>query len=95
MALKRIGPMSFAKLSGMLYALLGFLFGAIYSLAAMAGAAIPNSSTGAGFGAIVGINAIVIFPILYGGFGFVLSLIGAWLYNLVAGWVGGIEMELR
>ena len=35
------------------------------------------------------------FPVLYGGVGFVATLIGAWLYNVVAGLVGGIEMDLQ
>ena len=33
-------------------------------------------------------------PIMYGVFGVVGGAIGAALYNLVAGWVGGIEVEL-
>jgi hypothetical protein len=37
----------------------------------------------------------VALPILYGGMGFVMTLIGAWLYNILAGFVGGIEMDLQ
>jgi hypothetical protein len=33
-------------------------------------------------------------PILYGVLGFIFTAIGCALYNLVAGWVGGIEVEL-
>ena len=43
----------------------------------------------------LGVGAIVFFPILYGCMGFVATLIGAWLYNVVAGLVGGIEMDLQ
>ena len=34
-------------------------------------------------------------PLLYGLMGFVGSLIGASLFNLAAGWVGGIELETQ
>ena len=34
-------------------------------------------------------------PIMYGLMGFVMGAIGALIYNLIAGWVGGIEMELE
>ncbi len=95
MVVKRIGPLSFAKVSGILYAILGVFFGGIFSLAALAGSVASNTSGSAGFGAFVGIGAILIFPVLYGGLGFVFTLLSAWLYNVVAGWVGGIEMDLQ
>ena len=37
MIIKRIGPMSIARLSGMLYAVMGLVFGGIISLIALAG----------------------------------------------------------
>jgi hypothetical protein len=43
----------------------------------------------------MGVGAIVFLPILYGGCGFVFTLLGAWLYNAVAGLVGGVEMDLQ
>lgn len=33
-------------------------------------------------------------PILYGICGFIFTAIGCAIYNLVAGWVGGVEVEL-
>ena len=39
----------------------------------------------------MGIGMLVIFPLLYALFGFVFTLIGAWVYNLVAARIGGIE----
>jgi hypothetical protein len=94
MVIKRINPMSFAKVSGTLYALMGLLIGAMFSLIGLVGGAASNESMGMGFGAIMGVGAIIFFPILYGILGFVFSLIGAWLYNIVAGMVGGIEFEV-
>jgi hypothetical protein len=34
-------------------------------------------------------------PVIYGVLGFISGLIGALLYNLLAKWVGGFELELE
>jgi hypothetical protein len=33
-------------------------------------------------------------PVLYTLFGFVFTFLGAWLYNGIAGWIGGIEFTM-
>lgn len=33
-------------------------------------------------------------PLLYAAFGFVFTFLGAWIYNGVASWVGGIEFTI-
>ena len=95
MIIKLIGPVSCANIAGKLYAILGLVFGGIFSLAALAGGFASNTSGGAGLAAMIGVGAVVVFPILYGGIGFVATLIGAWLYNVIAGLVGGVEMDLQ
>ena len=94
MIVKRIGPMSLAKLSGALYALIGFIIGAIVSAVSVIGGAMGGSEAGM-MGMIFGAAAVVLVPLLYGCMGFVMSLIGASLFNLVAGWVGGIELDTQ
>jgi hypothetical protein len=42
---------------------------------------------------IGGIGALIFLPIMYGIFGFIAGVIGAFLYNVIAGVVGGIEIE--
>ncbi len=42
---------------------------------------------------LFGAAAATLVPLVYGGLGFVMTLIGASLFNLVAGWVGGVELE--
>jgi hypothetical protein len=91
MIVKRIGPMSLAKLSGTLYALIGLIIGAIVSAVSIIGGAMGGSDPGM-VGLLFGAAAVVLVPLLYGCMGFVMSLIGASLFNLVAGWVGGIEL---
>jgi len=38
---------------------------------------------------------LIILPIFYGVVGFIAGAIGAALYNLIAGMVGGIEIEVE
>jgi hypothetical protein len=95
MVVKRIGPLSVAKNVAVLYAVLGIIIGAIVSLGAMAGAFADDSGVGAGIAGIIGIGAIVAFPILYACLGFFGSLIAAVLYNMVASMVGGVELEVE
>ncbi len=96
--IRRLGVLSVAKLQGTLYALLGLLAGAVFALFSLFGAAIGSSmgsdSHGSLFGAVLGVGAIVFFPVVYGLLGFVVGLLAAALYNLVAGITGGIEIEL-
>jgi len=61
------------------------------SLTGMAGADAP---TGRMLGLGMGFAAIIVFPILYGIVGGVGGAIGALMYNLVAGWVGGLEVDI-
>ena len=91
MVIRRIGPISCAKIAGVLYAVIGLVLGGIFSLAALGGA-FPE---GGGFPFIFGAGAIVVLPLFYGCLGFVFTLISAWLYNVLAGLVGGIELDLQ
>ena len=47
MVVKRVQPLSCAKIAGTLYAILGLVFGALFSLAAAAGAFASDSGEGA------------------------------------------------
>ena len=38
-----------------------------------------------------GTGMLIIFPFAYLIFGFIFTVIGAWIYNIAANWVGGIE----
>lgn len=97
MILKRIGVMSCGKMLGVLYALMGLIFGAIFSLLSLVGAmaGMASGEDQAVFGLFFGVGAIVILPILYGIFGFLGGLLSAFLYNVVAGFAGGIELGLE
>lgn len=91
MILRRIDPVSTAKVAGILYALLGVLIGLFMALFG----SLFDAASGGGFGGSFGVAAIFIFPVMYGIIGLIGGLISAFLYNLVAGWVGGIEVEFE
>ncbi len=92
MVVKRIGPMSVAKITGTLYALIGLIAGAVISAVSVVGGAFGGGDAGL-VGIVFGAAAVILLPLVYGGVGFVMTLIGAGLFNLVAGWVGGIELQ--
>jgi hypothetical protein len=94
MIIRRIGPVSFAKLAGALYAIIGFIIGGMLSLAALAGAFGGNSAPRP-FPAVFGLAAVVILPVLYGCLAFVMTLISATLYNVLAGTLGGVELDIQ
>jgi hypothetical protein len=99
MVIKKIGPLSCAKIVGTLYVFVGLLMGVFFSLAAMAGLFASDSADAQNMapflGAFIGVGSIILFPIMYGCIGFISALIGAWLYNVLAGVVGGVQLEVQ
>ena len=93
MVVNRVGPVSCARITGTLYAFLGLIIGGCFSLIAMVAGAAAGKDIPFG-GVMFGIGAIVFFPVLYAVIGFVGTLIFAWLYNVVAGMVGGVELDV-
>jgi hypothetical protein len=92
---KSVGVISVAKMLGCLYALIGILIGAIFSLVALAAPAARGPAGAPGFpNLLFGVGAIIAIPIFYGVLGFIGGLISGGLYNLLAGMIGGIELEL-
>jgi hypothetical protein len=95
MIIKRVDPVSCAKIAGTLYAIFGVVVGGIVSLVALAGGFGSNTSAPAAIRAIIGVGSVVVFPIFYGSMAFVAALTGAWLYNVLAKAVGGIQLEVQ
>ena len=96
MILQRIDPGSCGKVLGSLYAVLGFLFGVFVSLVSLVGAVAPRVDfQGMVVPSVLGLGALIIFPVVYGLIGWILGMIGAALYNVVASFVGGIEIDIR
>jgi hypothetical protein len=90
---KSVGVMSVAKIMGLIYGCMGLIFVPIFLIAGVAGSVAGDKS--AMLGGVIGIVLAILMPVLYGGMGFVAGAIGALLYNLFAGWVGGFELKLE
>jgi hypothetical protein len=79
---------------------MGLTIGSIITLVSLAGgfataAFAANPSARPAAFAFAGVWAVVLLPVLYGVFGFVFTLIGAALYNLIARGVGGIDITIQ
>ncbi|GAC1524737.1 MAG: hypothetical protein NVS3B11_25640 [Collimonas sp.] len=81
--ISRISPVQTAKVMALLYFAISLpmiaLMGLFYAF--MPG---PKASIGMMF----------MLPFLYAIFGFIFTVFGAWIYNLVAKWIGGIEFTV-
>ena len=93
MVIRRVGALSCARVAGVLHLIMGFVFGAFVSLFASGGAMAGQQVWPLG-GMLFGTGAIVVLPIFYGLLGFVMTLIGATLFNLIVGITGGIEVDV-
>jgi hypothetical protein len=97
MIIRRIAPLSCAKIAGVVYCALGLFFGAIVSVFSLLGSAFSSAQTRSVFpaaGLFLGIGAIVVFPIFYAVIGFLSAFVFAWIYNVVASRIGGIEIDI-
>ena len=90
---KKIGTASLAKMLGAVYAAIGFLVGLFVS--AFSAILMFFGGQNAGLaGIVLGVGAVIIFPIFYGILGVIFGSIIAIVYNAVADRIGGIEVEL-
>ena len=105
--LETVGVLSSAKLLASLMALAGLAAGILYSF----GGAIFDvlvtkgwvtsassgtwSTPGVSWGTALAFLALLGMPIIFATSGFIAGAVGAFLYNLVARWVGGIELHLE
>lgn len=100
MIVKRIRPFSLARVMAAIYAAIGLVIGAIFAAMSVFGAAVGTLAQmhGGGepwMGAFIGILALVGAPIFYGLLGFLGGLFTAAVYNLAAGGLGGVELEVE
>ena len=89
--IQRVGVAQLAKVMGVLYLLLGIVF-LVFML--VFSRAMPGAPGGAfpGFG--YGMGMIVLLPVFYAILGVVFGALTAALYNVVAGMLGGVEIDL-
>ena len=98
MVIRKVGIGSAVKVGGVLYALLGLVFGICFALFAMVFGAATTAASGdmpPWMGSIFGLGAIIILPIMYGVMGAIGGALMGALYNLVAGITGGVEVDVQ
>lgn len=90
--IKRIGVISFGKIFGFVYGILGFIFALFLTLFV---SILPTSAGMGMFKSLFGIAAIILVPIFYGILGFIFGSVFALIYNFIASKFGGLEIETR
>lgn len=102
MTIRRFSVFSVAKMQALLGFVIGLIIGVLYGLmfilfgAAITAMAPRGDQTAGGVGTVViGLLFMIGFPIVYAVIGFFGGAIGALIYNVAAGVVGGIKFDLE
>jgi hypothetical protein len=97
--LRRIAPLQAGKLLAAFYGLLSLIF-VPFALFFMAMGSFAARHQGGStpplplmFG--MGIGLLIMLPVFYAGMGFIFGVLSAWIYNVLAGWMGGFELEFE
>ena len=90
MRLKRIKVLSLGKVYTVLMAIIGLFTGIYYAVLGISFGVRQGFS-----GAWLALFNIIITPVYFAIIGFVIGVICALLYNIVAKWVGGIKLEFE
>ena len=94
---KSVGVMSVARIMGLTYGCMGLLFVPFFLLIGMSSSMANHGRSPAMgiFGMGFGVVFAILMPVVYGLMGFVMGAIGGLLYNALAAWTGGFELELE
>lgn len=90
--LRSIGVLSCAKIFALVHAVLGILVGFLLLLLGIFGAALAPRPQKLGMVGII--VAAVLMPVIYGVLGFVMGALWAFIYNLAAQSIGGLDLQL-
>ena len=90
---KSVGVLSFAKILGLVQACLGLVFAPFFLLIGLLGSLAGQHKSP--FAGMFGVIFALFMPGFYGVIGVITGALGAFLYNLFAGWVGGFEVEVE
>lgn len=94
MVIRKVGIWSVARMYGALSGGMGLLIGLIIAVASAVGMSMAEGDEPPFIAAAMGVGAIVIVPLFYGVLGICAGAIGGALYNLLAGIVGGVTIEV-
>lgn len=100
--IRKVGILSLAKIYAAMFFVMSLLIAIPYGLFIIIFALIGagNASGDAAFmlgggGIVIGIVVMIALPVTYGVMGFIGGALGALVYNIFAGIVGGIEIEVE
>jgi len=93
MVIKRIDPFSVGKILGGLYAILGLIWGILFS--ALGGVALFNSGKLDIVTIVASLFGLVLAPVFFGVFGFIGGAMAAALFNMAAGFLGGVKIDVE
>lgn len=97
--LKRIAPVKFGLILGIIYGIISLVFIPFFLLsfgiALLAPHSQQNGALPEGLGMAFGVVLCLVLPFVYAVMGGLLGMLAAWLYNVAASWVGGIEFEVE
>ena len=89
--IKKLGVMSVAKIEGALGVVIGLIIGILVFVAGSVASAMTGTPSVGSLGPL----SIIIFPVVYGIMLFIFGAIFAWVYNVIAGRIGGIQIDLE
>ena len=96
--LKRIAPLQAGKILGVFYGLLSLLFVPfVLFFMAVGSLASRHQANSSPFPLMfgMGIGFMIFLPVVYAIMGFIFGALSAWIYNLLAKWLGGFELEFE
>jgi len=91
--IKRIAPLQLGKMMALCYGIMGLLFCPLFLVFSLFAPHVPNQQ-GAGIFAF-GTAFALLMPVFYGIMGFVFGILSAFIYNVIATWIGGVEVEVE
>jgi len=96
MIVRRVGVWSVARMYGAMSAVFGLIAGLFLACLALIGAGVAsqNPEVPSFAGPLFGVGAVIFLPIFYGVLGLAAGAIGSALYNVFAGMVGGVEIDV-
>ena len=93
MELKKIGVLSLAKISGLFGVVYGLIAGILVVILLSTG--VEGMAEQLGLFGDLGYGIVVVLPLFYGVLYFISGSIAALIYNMFAGWVGGINLDFK
>ncbi len=96
MVIKRIAPLSAARITATVYAVFALPVGSYIAAARIFRApSSPHQGLTPLFDFVFGSGAIILLPLVYAALGFVITFLAALLYNFLASIVGGIQIDVE